>query len=119
MFICFDGFMEILLFYEIFVVYMFIFYLLMDKDWIDFEDFNIEDMWLLQEGYCFCFQVVNICSEQQEQYMQWGLCFESGSLEIFCCIVEWQYGYILLLELAILELFEELYNKYVCIFCNL
>ncbi len=113
-----DGFTEIPLFYETFVVYMSTSHPLTDKDRIDFEDLNIEDMWLLQEGHCFRSQVVNICSDQQEQHTQRGLRFESGSLETLRRIVERQYGYTLLPELATLELSEELYNKHVRTFRN-
>ncbi len=108
-----EGFTEIPLFYETFVVYMSTSHPLTDKDKIDFEDLNMEDMWLLQEGHCFRSQVVNICSDQQEQDTQRGLRFESGSLETLRRIVERQYGYTLLPELATLELSEELYNEHV------
>lgn len=108
-----DGFTEIPLFYETFVVYMSTSHPLTDKDKIDFEDLNMEDMWLLQEGHCFRSQVVNICSDQQEQPTQRGLRFESGSLETLRRIVERQYGYTLLPELATLELSEDLYNNHV------
>lgn len=112
-----DGFMEIPLFYETFVVYMSTSHPLSEQHKIDFDDLNIEDMWLLQEGHCFRSQVVNICGEEQRE-TQRGLRFESGSLETLRRIVEKQYGYTLLPELATMELSEELYNRHVRTFRN-
>jgi len=99
------------------VVYMSTSHPLSERHKIDFDDLNIEDMWLLQEGHCFRSQAVNICGEGQEE-TQRGLRFESGSLETLRRIVEKQYGYTLLPELATMELSEELYNRHVRTFRN-
>jgi len=112
-----DGFTEIPLFYETFVVYMSTSHPLSDRHKIDFNDLDMKDMWLLQEGHCFRSQVVNICRESQQDTHP-GLRFESGSLETLRRIVEKQYGYTLLPELATLELSEELYNRHVRTFRN-
>ncbi|NBC10033.1 MAG: LysR family transcriptional regulator [Bacteroidetes bacterium] len=112
-----DGFTELPLFYETFVVYMSTSHPLSDRHKIDFDDLNMEDMWLLQEGHCFRSQAVNICGEGQQE-TQRGLRFESGSLETLRRIVEKQYGYTLLPELATMELSEELYNRHVRTFRN-
>ncbi len=112
-----DGFTEVPLFYETFVVYMSTSHPLSEKDMINFDDLNMDDMWLLQEGHCFRSQVVNICSDNEPATYR-GLRFESGSLETLRRIVEKQYGYTLLPELATLELSEELYSKHVRTFRN-
>jgi LysR family transcriptional regulator, hydrogen peroxide-inducible genes activator len=112
-----DGFTELPLFYETFVVYMSTSHPLSDRHKIDFDDLDIEDMWLLQEGHCFRSQAVNICGEGQQE-TQRGLRFESGSLETLRRIVEKQYGYTLLPELATMELSEESYNRHVRTFRN-
>lgn len=112
-----EGFTEIPLFYETFVVYMSTSHPLSDQHKIDFEDLNLDDMWLLQEGHCFRSQAVNICGEKSVKTHR-GLRFESGSLETLRRIVEKQYGYTLLPELATLELGEELYHKHVRTFRN-
>lgn len=112
-----DGFTELPLFYETFVVYMSTSHPLSERHKIDFDDLDIEDMWLLQEGHCFRSQAVNICGEGQRE-TQRGLRFESGSLETLRRIVEKQYGYTLLPELATMELSEELYNRHVRTFRN-
>lgn len=112
-----DGFMELPLFYETFVVYMSTSHPLSDKHLIDFDDLDIEDMWLLQEGHCFRSQAVSICGEEKRDTKP-GLRFESGSLETLRRIVEKQYGYTLLPELATLELSEDLYNQHVRTFRN-
>ena len=112
-----DGFTEVPLFYETFVVYMSTSHPLSDRQKIDFDDLDIEDMWLLQEGHCFRSQAVNICGEEQRQ-TQRGLRFESGSLETLRRIVEKQYGYTLMPELATMELSEDLYSRHVRTFRN-
>ncbi len=104
---------EMPLFYEKFVVYMSSKHPLSEKDKIDFQDLDISEMWLLKEGHCFRSQAVNICGDSN-QLMKTGnqLRFESGSLETLKRIVERQYGYTLLPELATLDLSER-QNRYV------
>jgi LysR family hydrogen peroxide-inducible transcriptional activator len=112
-----DGFMELPLFYETFVVYMSTSHPLSDKHIIDFNDLDMEEMWLLQEGHCFRSQAVSICGEEKRDTKP-GLRFDSGSLETLRRIVEKQFGYTLLPELATLELSEELYSQHVRTFRN-
>ncbi|MFK8101663.1 MAG: LysR substrate-binding domain-containing protein [Saprospiraceae bacterium] len=97
---------EIPIFYEMFVVYLSTTHPLSQKNKIDFKDLDINDMWLLKEGHCFRNQAINICGEAIDD-SQVQLRFESGSLETLCRIVEKQYGYTLLPELAMLDLDEK------------
>ncbi len=107
---------EIPIFYEMFVVYLSTTHPLSQKNKIDFKDLDINDMWLLKEGHCFRNQAINICGEAIDE-SQVQLRFESGSLETLCRIVEKQYGYTLLPELAMLDL-DEQKQKYLRHFNN-
>ncbi|MEM1319846.1 MAG: LysR substrate-binding domain-containing protein [Bacteroidota bacterium] len=93
---------ELPMFYETFVLYMSSNHPLSTRDKVDFHDLDINEMWLLQEGHCFRSQAINICGEGTSEANQ--LRFESGSLETLRRIVDKQYGYTLLPELATLDL---------------
>ena len=94
---------EIPLYYEPFVAYVSNNHPLMAREEIEFSDLNLNNMWLLEEGHCFRNQVINICSERVSEDSTQTLRFESGSLETVRRIVEKQYGYTLLPELATTE----------------
>ncbi len=94
---------EIPLFYEPFIAYMSSDHPLSNHSEIDFNELDLDDMWLLKEGHCFRNQVINICGENPMAKNKNVLRFESGSLETLRRIVEHQYGYTLLPELATQE----------------
>lgn len=96
------------LFYESFVLYISTTHPLTNSGAVNFEDLNIDDMWLLKEGHCFRSQTINICTEKvlKKQHDS-PLRFESGSLETLKKIVEQDFGYTLLPELAVDGLNEE------------
>ncbi|MEM8907427.1 MAG: LysR substrate-binding domain-containing protein [Bacteroidota bacterium] len=98
---------EIPLFYESFVVYISTNHPLSAQNKIDFKDLDINEMWLLKEGHCFRSQAVNICGEDQGLNSSNHLRFESGSLETLRRIVEKQFGYTLLPELATMDLGQD------------
>ncbi|MFT7589957.1 MAG: LysR family hydrogen peroxide-inducible transcriptional activator [Limisphaerales bacterium] len=95
---------EIPLFYEAFFVYMSNDYPLADQLELNPSDLNIADMWVLREGHCFRNQMVNICKRGDKKQCGRPLRFESGSMETLRRIVDRQYGFTLLPELAVLEL---------------
>ena len=64
----------------------------------------MEEMVLLREGHCFRNQVVRICPELPRKGPAPHLRFESGSLETLKRIIETNYGYTLLPELAVIDL---------------
>jgi LysR family hydrogen peroxide-inducible transcriptional activator len=99
--------LEIPLFYETFVAYMSTTHPLIHHDSVELKDLNINEMLLLSEGHCFRNQVVNICPENRERASSNQLRFESGSLETLKRIIENDFGYTLLPELAVLNLPEE------------
>ncbi|MEM7367544.1 MAG: LysR substrate-binding domain-containing protein [Bacteroidota bacterium] len=92
------------LFYEAFVVYASTSHPLIQKNTIAFSDLNLDEMWLLKEGHCFRSQSLKICGEEQAENSSLPLRFEMGSLETLKKIIERQYGYTLLPELAVLDL---------------
>ncbi|MEL6673441.1 MAG: LysR substrate-binding domain-containing protein [Bacteroidota bacterium] len=98
------------LFYELFVVYVSSNHPLNSRVKLDFRELNLEEMWLLKEGHCFRNQVINICGEQAHSGNE-RLRFESGSLETLRRIVDQQYGYTLLPELATLDMGQEQYKN--------
>ena len=106
---------EIPMFYETFFLYMSTSHPLSQKDKINYSELDISDMWLLKEGHCFRTQALNICGEHSGKRSQ--LNFESGSLETLRRIVEKQYGYTLLPELARRDL-DEKRQKFVRYFNN-
>lgn len=106
-----QSIVEMPLFYEKFVAYMSTGHPLSSKDKINIADLDVNDMWLLKEGHCFRNQSINICGDAYQQSRN-HLKFESGSLETLCRIVEKQFGYTLMPELATFDL-EASKNKYV------
>ena len=97
------------LFYETFVVYMSTAHPLSHQNQIQFSDLDLKDMWLLKEGHCFRNQTVNICSDAQGMNRS-HVNFESGSLETLRNIVDQEYGYTLLPELAMFNLEDSKQN---------
>jgi len=100
------------LFYEAFVVYISTNHPLTKKTKVAFNDLNINEMWLLKEGHCFRNQSINICADQMLANSKNQLRFESGSLETLKRIVESQYGFTFLPELAMMSM-EEVKRKYI------
>jgi LysR family hydrogen peroxide-inducible transcriptional activator len=103
---------EIPLFYETFVAYISGNHPLMHNDFVDLTELNIDQMLLLSEEHCFRKQVVNICPDKPGFKFQYQLRFETGSLETLKRIVEQDFGYTLLPELAVMNIPEE-FHKYI------
>lgn len=95
---------EIPLFYEAFYVYHSAEHPLSDRAEVDIADLNLADMWLLRDGHCFKDQVVNICGAQEHQEHKKSFQFQAGSIETLKRIVDRQFGFTLLPELAVREL---------------
>ena len=94
---------EITLFYEAFVGYFANNHSLLQTEFIDFHDLDIDQMWLMKEGHCFRNQIINICKDASMKNNKNNLLLENGSLESLRRIVEEGYGYTLLPELATLD----------------
>jgi len=100
---------EFPMFYEKFFIYMSSKHPLFAKEQINLKELDVSEMWLLQEGHCFRSQTLNICAEKKMENSR--LRFESGSLETLKRIVEKQFGYTFLPELATVDM-ESSSTKY-------
>ncbi len=100
---------EFPMFYEKFFVYMSTKHPLFIKEQINLQELDMNELWLLKEGHCFRSQTLNICGEKRMGNT--SLKFESGSLETLKRIVEKQFGYTFLPELATIDM-EEPKMKY-------
>jgi len=106
---------EFPMFYEKFFIYMSTKHPLFTKELINLKELDVSEMWLLQEGHCFRSQTLNICGEKRNENAR--LRFESGSLETLKRIVEKQFGYTFLPELATIDM-ESSSMKYLKSFQN-
>lgn len=96
---------EIPLFYEKFLLYVSEMHPLLKKNKIEYSEIDMSDIWLLKEGNCFRNQVINMCgTNDKDQKHQ--LKFDGGSLETIRRIVDSQYGFTIIPELASLEMHE-------------
>lgn len=98
---------EMPLFYEAFVGYFSTNHPLIQHEFIKADELNIDEMLLLSEGHCFRNQVINICPDSSQSPSSNQLKFKSGSLETLKRIIEQDYGYTLLPELAAMNLPEK------------
>ena len=87
------------LYREEFVLYVSHRHKLFEKQIIDAEELNPEDIWVLEEGHCFREQVINICGRKQGQSGTFS--YKSGSLEALKRLVDKYGGITLLPEFAI------------------
>jgi LysR family hydrogen peroxide-inducible transcriptional activator len=63
----------------------------------------MSDIWLLKEGNCFRNQVINMCGDNDSKQKH-QLKFDGGNLETIRRIVDSQYGFTIIPELASLEM---------------
>ncbi len=71
------------------------------QDFIQVENLESPDLWMLSEGHCFRSQVVNLCNYNPENRNKFTIEYESGSLETLKRMVQIEGGYTLIPELAI------------------
>ena len=95
---------EIPLFYERFFAYVSTKDPLIRGDAINLDQLDPNEMLLLSEGHCFRQQVIRMCPEAVKGEWKGQLRFTSGSLETLKRIVEQDYGYTLLPELALMNI---------------
>jgi LysR family transcriptional regulator, hydrogen peroxide-inducible genes activator len=100
------------LFYETFVAYISGNHPLIHNDFIELKNLKADEMLLLSEGHCFRNQVVNICPDREGLNNKNQLRFETGSLETLKRIVETNFGYTLLPELATMNI-PDINRKYI------
>lgn len=70
------------------------------QDRISLKSLNTENLLLLEEGHCFRGQVMNLCPAKDKRARQ-QLHYQSGSFETLKAMVDNNYGYTLIPELAV------------------
>lgn len=90
---------EIPLFYEPFLLYANVNNDILEKKKINSKELSDEGVWLLNQGHCFRNQMLNICSKSNVVDER-KITFESGSIETIKRMVEKNFGYTLIPELA-------------------
>lgn len=98
------------LYYENFVGYVSKSSKLYKKKTIDAEDFEEENIWLLNEGHCMRSQVLNICRSTKNNKLQ-ALTYNTGSVETLIRMVDVNDGTTLLPELSLHDLNNKQLNK--------
>lgn len=67
---------------------------------INLKSLNTDDLLLLEEGHCFRGQVMNLCTSRGKK-MHHQLNYQSGSFETLKAMVDNNYGYTLIPEMAV------------------
>src|SRR5690606_12319054 len=98
------------LFYESFVGNVSKSSRLYKKKAIDAQDFEEENIWLLNEGHCMRSQVLNICRNTKNNEHQ-ALTYNTGSVETLIRMVDVNDGTTLLPELSLHDLSTKQMNK--------
>ncbi len=99
---------EIVLYYEPFYLFVSPSHKLSNQDFINQDELDLEDIWLLNKGNCFRDQVLNICSEKiEQQALNENLKFESGSFETLKNMVLKYSGYTILPKMAVSQLSKD------------
>ena len=88
-------------FYEEMLVYAHPDSELLKKKEVGHEDIVTSDIWMLGNGHCFRYQVVNLCEMSASQHKNLPFEFESNSLETLMRIVDVEGGFTLIPELAL------------------
>jgi LysR family hydrogen peroxide-inducible transcriptional activator len=95
---------ESLLFHEEFVAYVSRREKLFQKKYLLPGDFNVHDMWLLEEGHCLRSQVMNLCALQKNASIEKHLDYAAGSIETLKALVDKSGGITLLPELSTFDM---------------
>ncbi|MDP2174606.1 MAG: hydrogen peroxide-inducible genes activator [Bacteroidota bacterium] len=95
------------LYFEEFVAYVSKDNKLFKKNTLKYEDLDISDIWILNEGHCMRNQVLNICSERKKGNTKSRFEYQTGSVETLKRIVEQGDGITILPELSILDMSDE------------
>jgi LysR family transcriptional regulator, hydrogen peroxide-inducible genes activator len=91
---------EVPLFYEPILLYTAENLKYFQQEKINLKSLSFENLLLLEEGHCFRSQVENLCSAKQKKFNN-QLNYQSGSFETLKAMVDNNYGYTLIPELAV------------------
>lgn len=95
---------ESFLFHEEFVAYVSRHEKLFNKKYLLPDDFDVHDVWLLEEGHCLRSQVMNLCALQKNASIEKHLDYAAGSIETLKSLVDKSGGITLLPELSTFEM---------------
>ncbi len=101
------------IFYEPFCLYVSPDHVLTKKKFVDSDDLQLNDLWLLSEGHCFRDQALKICGDRRKNKATGKAFFESGSLETLRKMVDQDGGYTLMPALAVADIEESRRKKQV------
>src|SRR5690606_13182549 len=71
------------------------------KDKVHMQSLSTKDLLLLEEGHCFRGQVMNLCTARHNKRSDSQLNYQSGSFETLKAMIDNNYGYTLIPELAV------------------
>ena len=91
---------EIPVFYEPILLYTFENLKYYEQEKINLKSLNADNLLLLEEGHCFRGQVMNLCPAKGKRSRH-QLNYQSGSFETLKAMVDNNYGYTLIPELAV------------------
>ncbi len=91
---------EISLFCEPFLLYANENHPILANERVSSDKLDESGLWLIKQGHCFRNQMLNICSKSHELSEERKIAFESGSIETIKKMVEKNFGYTLIPELA-------------------
>lgn len=91
---------EIPIFYEPILLYTSEHMPYYNQDKIRLKSLTTEELWLLEEGHCFRGQVINLCTAKDRKKNN-QLNYQSGSFETLKRMIDNDYGYTLVPELAV------------------
>ncbi|MEZ4776177.1 MAG: LysR substrate-binding domain-containing protein [Bacteroidia bacterium] len=101
------GFRKQPLFFEEFLLYFSAQHPLTQQDEVALDELDLSELWLLKEGHCFRDQIQQLCSRYEHEDAHPAIRFESGSLETVKRMVEHNFGFTLLPQLAIRDIRPE------------
>jgi LysR family hydrogen peroxide-inducible transcriptional activator len=102
-----ENLVEHPLYYEPFVAYISRSSKLDAHDRLDPSRLTPDQLWLLNDGHCFRNQTLNLCGVESNVKRRFPLEYKTGSLESIITIVDQNYGYTLLPQLATVNMNDE------------
>ncbi len=93
---------ELTVFYEPFLLYLPDHHELANKQPLDANELDANEMLVLEEGHCFREQALNICNNRQSSASR-GFDYHSGSIDALKGLVRHGVGYTLVPELSVLD----------------
>jgi LysR family hydrogen peroxide-inducible transcriptional activator len=102
-----NGILEIPILYDTFVIYLSRNHPLCSRKTLSIKDVDINDIWLLTEGYCFRNQIVNLCETTRQKEKLSRFRYKTGSLETIIKLMKKQGGVTILPSIALLDMSEQ------------